>query len=113
MKLVIEPGRAGNLVIEQAGQPKVFYINQGRQGPPGRDAEGVSGARLKRFFTPMEPGRLIYVLPELPTPETEIMVLVNGLGVAHALDGVNLAITEYSAGFVEATDLLEVFYQGN
>lgn len=63
-----------------------------------------------RFQRMMDAGVTTYILPALPNGAIEVQI--NGVGVNYTLAGVNLTITEYDAGNIEATDELTVYYTG-
>lgn len=56
----------------------------------------------------MDAGVLSYTLPALP--KGVVMVFVNGVQVGVVVDGVNVTITEYTAGSIEGDDELTIFY---
>ena len=75
------------------------------------DTPSITGLPEKRrFTTPTIAGILAYTLTELPNPNYAIETKINGIGVAFSLVGVNLTITKYSAGDIDAGMTLEVFY---
>lgn len=56
----------------------------------------------------MTQGILTYTLPSIPP--SGFMAFINGIQTNCTLDGVNLTITDYTAGEIESTDLLTVFF---
>ena len=63
-----------------------------------------------RFQRTMDTGVVDYVLPSVPNGAIEVQI--NGVGVNYTLTGVNLHITEYSAGSIDNTDELTVYFYG-
>ena len=59
----------------------------------------------------MDAGVLDYALPAVPVGAIEVQI--NGVGVNYTLAGVNLHITEYTAGMIDASDELTVYYAGS
>lgn len=90
----------------------LVVVSDSRQGPPGKNGrDGVDGDGLaKEYNTVMQAGVLSYVLPELPRAGTAVVTYINGIKVGASVDGVNLTITEYSAGTIDDTDELSVQY---
>ena len=70
---------------------------------------GGSSNGLVPFRRKMEAGVLTYILPALPV-SNNLIVFVNGVAVTYNVDGVNLTITSYTPGTIDATDDLEVWY---
>lgn len=56
----------------------------------------------------MNAGILNYILPSIPP--SGFVAFVNGIQTNCTVDGVNLTITDYTAGEIEDTDLLTVFF---
>lgn len=80
-------------------------------GLPGLKGEkGTAGAgavlQLERLTTA---GVLTYSLPDIP-PLKGTSVYINGVEITHTVDGVNLTITGYTAGEIDDTDELRVYY---
>lgn len=63
---------------------------------------------LRRWSRVMNAGVVLYVLPFVP--KGDIDVEINGISVSFDLNGVNLTITEYTPGTIEADDILTVLY---
>ena len=70
----------------------------------------VSTTHKKVQTIVMTNGILIYILDELPESEFAIQCFINGVEVTFTLDGVNLTITEYTAGTIETGWDLKVYY---
>ena len=68
---------------------------------------GPSGA-LQKYQIPMQAGVLVYPLPAIPAGVT--LAFINGVEVSYTLSGVNLTITEYTAGSIESDDVLTVYF---
>ena len=79
----------------------------GVQGPPGLAT--VSKSEL-RYSANMVAGVLRYTLTSLPTTVDSTAAYINGVQVEHTVDGVNLTITGYTAGEIDDTDELRVYY---
>lgn len=70
---------------------------------------GGSANGLVPFRRFMQAGVLTYILPTLPVNDN-LIVFINGVAVSYTVDGVNLTITEYTAGSIDNTDELVVWY---
>lgn len=70
---------------------------------------GGSANGLVPFRRFMQAGILTYILPTLPVSDN-LIVFINGVAVSYTVDGVNLTITEYTAGMIDDTDELTVWY---
>lgn len=70
---------------------------------------GGASNGLVPFRTIMSAGILNYILPALPA-NNNLLVFINGVAVTYTVDGVNLTITEYTAGTIDDTDELVVWY---
>jgi hypothetical protein len=77
---------------------------------PSNWASASAGAVQKAYVTTMTAGVATYTLPELPAPDSAVQCFINGVDVNYTLVGVNLTITEYQAGEIEADDELKVMY---
>jgi hypothetical protein len=74
------------------------------------DAAGDTSKAIKlQLSTNMIASVLNYTLPSIPL-NGSVITQINGLGVDCIVDGVNLTITGYSAGEIDSTDELKVFY---
>ena len=80
-------------------------------GLPGLKGEkGTAGAgAVLKLGTLMRAGILTYSLPDIPPPNGT-SVYINGVHVSHSVDGVSLTITGYTAGEIDDTDELRVYY---
>ena len=85
----------------------------GPEGPTGPQGAAGVGGGLKEYSQFMTAGVLAYVLPELPIAGSVIAATINGVRVAASLDGVNVTITEYTAGEIDDSDELLINYIGN
>ncbi len=81
---------------------------QGDTGPAGPQGDPGAQTTPKYYQTFMSDGVASYVLPELPLGVVDVKI--NGVSVNHTLVGVNLTITEYSAGTIESDDEMRVLY---
>lgn len=102
-----------DVIVEEQVESRIVTIGSlgpvGPIGPQGPQGEaGAPGVSPRTYTRPAEAGVVTYSLPELPYGT--IQVSMNGVQIAHTLSGVNVTITEYSPGTIEATDELTFHY---
>jgi hypothetical protein len=90
-----------------AGSTLAAILNDQRNIVDLAGGKGAPG--LAPFRRMMQAGILTYVLPTLPV-NNNLIVFINGVSVSYIVVGVNLTITEYTAGTIDNTDALEVWY---
>jgi len=103
-------------VIKVTTAPQTVKVSQSMQsvkvtGLPGLKGEkGTAGAgAVLQLETLMTAGVLTYSLPDIP-PSKGTSVYINGIHASHSVSGVNLTITGYTAGEIDDTDELRVYY---
>ena len=75
----------------------------------GNINEAALASKEKQTIS-MSAGVLNYTLDEVPDDDYEVQCFINGVEVNFTLDGVNLVITEYTAGTIEESWELKVYY---
>jgi len=94
--------------MAQVYSPSVVVKVSGLPGLKGEKGEAGAGSLLQLDVL-MQAGVLTYSLPDIP-PQNGISAFINGIQVAQTVDGVNLTITGYTAGEIDDTDELKVYY---
>lgn len=92
-----------------AGSTIAALLNDQRNIVDLLSGGGGASNGLVPFRTIMSVGILNYILPALPA-NNNLLVFINGVAVSYTVDGVNLTITEYTAGTIDDTDELVVWY---
>lgn len=94
--------------MTQVCSPTVVVKVTGLPGMQGAKGEAGAGSIL-RLETLMQAGVLTYSLPDIP-PLNGVSAFINGVQVSHTVSGVNLTITGYTAGEIDDTDELKIYY---
>lgn len=94
--------------MPQVYSPSVIVKVSGLPGLKGQKGE-VGAGSLLRLDTLMQAGILTYSLPDIP-PQNGVSAFINGIQVTQTVDGVNMTITGYTAGEIDDTDELKVYY---